>query len=137
MSFRLMTVGVMVVGGATIWAVDSIDTAMNYSDGKASISSVTTDCFIKGSHRELDEKKSNLLAYMDCSKASFAAAQFGFSPSDIHQRSKVELRYVSPVDNSSQVAEFTANDPTPGKYKPGADMDIKLHTSDPKSYKFR
>ncbi len=137
MSFRLMTVGFMVVGGVTFWAVDTIDTAINYSDGKANIARVTTDCFIKGDRRELDEKKNNQIAYMDCGMAPAAATQFGFSPSDIHQRNKVELRYISPVDKSSQVAEFTTTDAKPGKYIAGADMDIKLHTADPKSYKFR
>ena len=86
---------------ATAVGVSQADKTMNYIETDAVVTSANIDCYVKAGKRKLVEKKTDKLAYMDCELAPYAAKEFGYDESDVHQRTKLTYKFKSPVDGSS------------------------------------
>ncbi len=118
-------VGVVAVG----FGVSQADKTMNYVETDAFVTSAKVDCFVKAGKKELVEKKTNRLAYMDCDMAPYAAKEFGYNEFDIHQRTTLAYKFKSPVDGSSQKGDHVDN--YSGSYKVGQKIKIYAHKSEP------
>lgn len=127
---KLGVVGVIAVAAG----VSQADKTMNYVETDAFVTSAKVDCYVKAGKKELVEKKTNKLAYMDCDMAPYAAEEFGYDKSDIHQRTKLTYKFNSPVDGSSQKGDHVDN--YSGKYKVGQKIKIYAHKSEPGKTRF-
>jgi predicted ferric reductase len=114
---------------ATVAAVSQVDKTMNYIETDATVTSAKIDCYVKSGKRKLVEKKTDQMAYMDCQLAPFAAKEFGYKESDVHERAKLTFKFKSPVDGSQQKGDHTDN--YSGSYKVGQKIKIYAHKSEP------
>lgn len=134
MGTRMKIIGVVFgVFGLGV-AVDLADRSANYEQTDARLVSVKVDCYVEGGRKQVVEKSSGDMAYMDCNVAPYAAKQFGHTKGDIKRRAILRYVYRSPVDGTKQSGVFThMNAP---KYSLGQHVTIYAHTSAPEKSRF-
>jgi hypothetical protein len=125
---------VAVVGAIGVYAaVSYADRGMNYVETEAVVTAAAIDCFVKNGKRELVQKDTSKLAYMECDMATVAAPMHGFKESDIHKRTKLTFKYLSAADGSKQTGEHTKEY---GSYKVGQKIKIYSHKSEPETMRW-
>ena len=129
---RAATLGSLFAIGAvaTISGVSFADREMNYAETPAVVTAAEVDCYVRARKRELIDKTTNELAYMDCDLAPIAAKMHGFSEADVCKRTKLKFRYVSVADGSKQVGEYEDKGRT---YKVGQKITVYSHKTEPQS----
>lgn len=129
---RAATLGSLFAIGAvaTISGVSFADREMNYAETPAVVTAAEVDCYVRARKRELIDKTTNELAYMDCDLAPIAAKMHGFSEADVSKRTKLKFRYVSVADGSKQVGEYEDKGRT---YKVGQKITVYSHKTEPQS----
>lgn len=134
MSFKLYAFVAVAAGGGAMFAMDRHDLHTNYVPAKARITQSKADCYVKSrgfrSKKQLIDKTTGKLAYMDCTFAPMIAVAKGFDEDDVKRRVTLTYVYVSPVDGSAQKGSYTSKSAS-RPFREGDELPIRAHKTEP------
>ena len=110
-----------------------VDIALNYQQVEGKVISVSVDCLVQNGSNYVMDEKTHQVAYMPCDTAPRAAASAPFENPEIVRHIIVKINYMSPIDNTSHVAEYNKHH-SDAVYNIGDVFNLYASIRDPQKY---